>query len=50
MNATGQNPNAITEGTVAGAPRRWLRLVVPGHHVGDSWLIGGRPPSALWRR
>jgi hypothetical protein len=26
MNAAGHNPNAITEGTVVGAPRRWLRL------------------------
>ena len=26
------------------------RLGVPGHHVGDSRLIGGSPPSALWRR
>ena len=26
-------------------------LVVPGHHVGDgSLLMGGRPPSAVWRR
>jgi len=27
-----------------------LGLVVLGHHVGDSRLIGGLPPSALWRR
>ncbi|RIQ16104.1 single-stranded DNA-binding protein, partial [Jiangella rhizosphaerae] len=26
------------------------RLGVPGHHVGGRRLIGGRPPSALWRR
>ncbi|MBB3082301.1 hypothetical protein [Geodermatophilus sabuli] len=25
-------------------------LDVPGHQVGASRLIGGRPPSALWRR
>ena len=25
-------------------------LVVPGHQVGSSRLMGGRPPSALWRR
>ena len=25
------------------------RLGVLGHQVGDSRLIGGRPPSALWR-
>jgi EAL domain-containing protein (putative c-di-GMP-specific phosphodiesterase class I) len=25
-------------------------LAVPGHQVGDRRLIGGRPPSALWRR
>jgi hypothetical protein len=25
-------------------------LVVPGHQVGARRLIGGRPPSALWRR
>jgi hypothetical protein len=26
------------------------RLGVPGHQVGDRRLIGGSPPSALWRR
>ena len=26
MNAAGHHPNAITAGTVVGAPRRWLRL------------------------
>jgi hypothetical protein len=31
-----------------GALRR--ELAVPGHQVGDSRLMGGRPPSALWRR
>ena len=25
-------------------------LAVPGHHVGSRRLIGGWPPSALWRR
>ena len=25
-------------------------LVVPTHHIGDSLLIGARPPSAWWRR
>jgi hypothetical protein len=25
-------------------------LAVLGHQVGDSRLIGGLPPSALWRR
>lgn len=25
-------------------------LGVPGHQVGTSRLIGGLPPSALWRR
>ena len=25
-------------------------LDVPGHHVGYRRLIGGLPPSALWRR
>jgi hypothetical protein len=25
-------------------------LAVPGHEVGCSRLIGGWPPSALWRR
>lgn len=25
-------------------------LDVPGHQVGDRRLIGGRPPSAVWRR
>jgi hypothetical protein len=25
-------------------------LVVPGHKVGDSRLVGGRPPSAVCRR
>ena len=25
-------------------------LGVPGHHVGHRRLIGGLPPSALWRR
>jgi hypothetical protein len=25
-------------------------LVVPGHQVGSSRLMGGSPPSALWRR
>ena len=27
-----------------------LRLVVPGHHVGDSRVVGVWPPSAVWRR
>ncbi len=27
-----------------------LVLVVPGHQVGVSRLMGGSPPSALWRR
>jgi hypothetical protein len=26
------------------------RLGVPGHKVGDSRLVGGRPPSAVCRR
>jgi hypothetical protein len=25
-------------------------LGVPGHHVGDRRLMGGSPPSAVWRR
>ena len=30
---------------------RVLRLLgVPGHQVGDRRLIGGWPPSAVWRR
>jgi len=28
---------------------RWA-LDVLGHQVGDSRLVGGLPPSALWRR
>ena len=26
------------------------RLVVPSHQIGSTRLIGGWPPSALWRR
>ena len=33
-----------------GDPEAAARLGVLGHQVGDSRLIGGRPPSALWRR
>jgi hypothetical protein len=29
---------------------RKCALGVPGHHVGYRRLIGGLPPSALWRR
>jgi len=34
------------------APWEWdvKRLAVPGHKVGDSRLVGGRPPSAVCRR
>ena len=30
--------------------REHSQLDVPGHQVGDRRLIGGSPPSALWRR
>lgn len=30
--------------------RYWRHLGVPGHKVGDSRLVGGRPPSAVCRR
>jgi uncharacterized protein (DUF2252 family) len=34
------------------APWEWdvKRLAVPSHKVGDSRLVGGRPPSAVCRR
>ena len=47
----------LTHGSDGGAVRRQWHvdfiaepLDVPGHQVGDSRLIGGRPPRALWRR
>jgi len=47
----------VVAATLAADPGRpdvfidWVRrLAVLGHQVGDSRLIGGRPPRALWRR
>ena len=38
------NLSMLSPGVITGA------LAVLGHHVGDSRLIGGRPPSAVCRR
>ena len=42
--------NVLTVKAERKGPRDDTQLVVPGHQVGDSRLIGGRPPRALWRR
>ena len=35
---------------VSGLSQLTSALVVPGQQVGHSRLVGGSPPSALWRR
>jgi len=40
----------VVRAAIRGRVTEVSALAVPGHQVGARRLIGGRPPSALWRR